>query len=167
MSMEQAILEHAGALKELAAAIRDTRTVGFNPALAASYVGDGFAEVDGYPGMVVTAENSKTAVKKNAQAEQDRAEPAARKTKDPVAPSDELEKAVTQVEEAAKAEPELKSAKGGPLDYKTDVVPVLLALQKKNGRLKELLTSFGAAKGDQLKPEQFAEVIAAAEKMAA
>lgn len=160
MSMEQAILEHAGALRELAAAIKSMgdggRFTGFRPELAAPYGDEKTADTP-----AEGAEKGKPApaeAKKDVQAEPNPAEPAAPTPKSQVVPSDELEAAVTKVEEDSKA-----------LDYKTDVRPVLLALAKKAGQpaLKDLLTKYGAATGDKLTADQFAGIVADANALIA
>lgn len=174
MSMEQAILEHAGALRELAAAIKSIGTAQVAISGAAAIVHE-FEQSHVTPAVKAQKEAHEAALKgvtreesadkaapaeakKDVQAEPSPAEPAAQTAKIQVAPSDELEAAVSKVEEESKA-----------LDYKTDVRPVLLALAKKAGQpaLKDLLTKYGAATGDKLTADQFAGIVADANKLIA
>lgn len=140
MSMENAILEHAAALREVAAAIKSMGN--FVPAEIAAIE------------QKAEAYEAKVADKK------------------PEVKDAEIEKAVQKVEEAAKDEQKTESADDGALvelDYTKDVRPVLLAVNKKAGQpaLKALLNDFGAATGDKLKPEQYTDVLAAANKILA
>lgn len=72
---------------------------------------------------------------------------------------------------AAKAKDEQeakeKAADTPAIDYVTQVRPRLVKVSTTVGRdkLEALLAEFGVAKGDQLKPAQYADVIAAAEKL--
>lgn len=153
MSMEQAILELAAAMREQAAAQRESNEV--QRATAAGYE----RAVTAYAaGEQRAREEAPAEPKKDVQAEPTPAEPAAQTSNTPVAPSDELEAAVSKVEEESKA-----------LDYKTDVRPVLLALAKKAGQpaLKDLLTKYGAATGDKLTADQFAGIVADANALIA
>jgi len=105
----------------------------------------------------------------------------------------EVETAVKQVEEDAKQEtkpkaevkksaagavakeapaPSVGSAKepeSAPLDYTKDVQPLLVELGKVKGReaVKNLLTKFGVAKGNELKADQFDDVVAEANTLMA
>lgn len=164
MSMEQAILEHAGALRELAAAIKSMGSVSFTaqPSLMTK---EQVAKAFDVPVDLVQeeahppADHSGTA-KVIAESISKRVEQVKATTEkaDAVEPDAELEAAVTKVEEDSKA-----------LDYKTDVRPVLLALAKKAGQpaLKDLLTKYGAATGDKLTADQFAGIVADANALIA
>lgn len=118
MSLEQAILEHAAAIRELAAV----------------FAGAGF--------------------------------PIARATK---APDDKP--AAADKPKADKPAPETKKAeeKKAPvvddvkqLDYDKDVAPALTGYMKANGRQAgiDLMAKFGAKKGSEIKPEDYAAVLA-------
>lgn len=165
MSMENAILELAAAMREQAAAQRESNEV--QRATAAGYE----RAVTAY----ATGEQRKDVAQAN---EQVSAKMAGDK---PEVKDAEIEKAVQKVEADAKKEGAATSAATSQestddssdalveLDYTKDVRPVLLAVNKKAGQpeLKALLTKFGAATGDKLKPEQYGEVLAAANKILA
>lgn len=141
MSMENAILEHAAALREVAAAIKSM-------------------------GAPVSVESALTTIAQAAPQEIIKAA-----DKKPEVKDADIEQAAQKVEDAAKEEQKTEAADDAPvdLDYTKDVRPVLLAVNKKAGQpaLKALLTQFGAATGDKLKPEQYGEVLAAANKILA
>lgn len=155
MSMEQAILELAAAMRENTAALikASEATVHSTDAYKESMAAY-TAPADEIRVKPISVESTPTNVRENkvTTAGLDKAAPAA------VAPDAELEAAVTKVEEESKA-----------LDYKTDVRPVLLALAKKAGQpaLKDLLTKYGAATGDKLTPDQFAGIVADANALIA
>lgn len=162
MSMENAILAHAAALSELAAAVR--------------------ALTDSTMGAVVTGGER---VKSNTAAEAaDKTETPEKsikgtKTKD-TGKTESAETATGQVDKAAldkavadaKAEtpdtPPADDAGGEPeLDYNKDVKPVLLAAIKRAGKEKvsELIKTFGVDRADQVDPAKFAALVAGAEKL--
>lgn len=179
MSMENAILEHASALRELGQAMKDAAMMNAEVAKLNGEMLLAQARQVGAVGNVLTPDtNFGTG---------DKAAPA-----DAVKADADLEDSVSKVEQKATAEKKLadekaakqkeieaaqqadidhqakqKAADDKVLDYKADVVPALLALQKKTGGLKDLLTKFGVAKGDQLKAEQYADIVAQANKLAA
>lgn len=134
MSLEQAILEHASALREVAAAIRE-RNAPINAVVA--QISEAVEEVKNFA-----------------------TEPAEQVKTEEVKPDAELETAVQQVEQAAQEE-------SAPLDYKADVRPVLLALNKAKGAdaLKGLLGKYGAATGDKLDAEHYAAIVADAKAL--
>lgn len=159
MSMEQAILELAAAFRENTAALQASTS-------ASNEATKSYADVMAGYGAAVEAY----------------------KASDKGGSDAEMEEAVTKVEKAAKSEKKgieavkeklderladtidqasLIGADDKVLDYKADVVPALLALQKKTGGLKDLLTKFGVTKGDQLKAEQYADIVAQANQLAA
>ena len=131
MSLEQAILEHASALREVAAAIRE-RNAPINAVVA--QISEAVEEVKNFA-----------------------TEPADQAKAEEVKPDAELETAVQQVEQEEAA----------ALDYKTDVRPVLLALNKAKGAdaLKGLLGKYGAATGDKLDAEHYAAIVADAKAL--
>ena len=156
MSMENAILEHAAALRELSAAIK------------MMYAGRGDA-------LALPASQGGTV--KEALATIAAAEPeqilAAVGSKDA-----EIEHAVQKVEDEAKAErKEAEDNQAGPtgadditpLDYAKDVRPVLLAAIKKSGKdtVAAMLQTFGVDKADKLTADQLPAALAAAQKLAA
>lgn len=164
MSMEQAILELAGGMKELAAAVR-SRADMYSANLVA------LTEATANVGTLMTSgnvtkpdvelEEAVTKVEKASKAE----------TKQP------NEKTVAAMEEARNISAEkspaeddnLISTDDKVLDYKADVTPVLLDVHKLKGRdaLKDLLTKFDAKTGDKLKPEQYADIVAQAKAILA
>lgn len=155
MSMENAILELAAAIRELAGS--GHRTTGMPAALAAPY------------GVVLPTEPAKNSKPNPGRAEF-------------VSGDAELEQAVEKVEAAAKGESKAKAAAraatsveektdepAATLDYKADVYPKLVALAKAKGKpaLVGLLKEFDAANGDALKAEQYSAVVARAAELAA
>lgn len=167
MSMEQAILEHAGALRELAAAIKSMGG-GWQPLhLATGETIQGILTEQEDRAVRSISEAStapirqKPAGKKEAPAERDvdqQARGVCTEAAEEVEPDAELEAAVAKVEEAAK-----------PLDYQVDVRPVLMAVAKSKDlgapRLKELLAKYGAPNGDKLKPTDYAAILADANEL--
>lgn len=145
MSLEQAILELASAMRELAKA--NSPQVRVTAEKISELSGEDRAVLKGTTVADATAD-----------------EIPGKKSRDSVVkPDAELEKAVSKVEEAAGAEQK-------ELTYTADVLPLLMKLNKTKGKdaLVALLGHFEAAKGDKIKPEQFADVIAyAEEKLAA
>lgn len=158
MSMEQAILELASGMKELAAAVRS----GFSsPQMIAGIqqVEAALAPlVEKEVAIVSTGAGAKrikatlTDSAAESMAAADQAHP------EEVKPDAELEAAVSKVEEAAK-----------PLDYQVDVRPVLMAVAKSKDlgapKLKELLAKYGAPNGDKLKPTDYAAILADANEL--
>lgn len=157
MSLENAILELAAALKEQAAAQRDIAAAtregnqGYRDAVVA-YAANAGSQVD-----LSMAEPSKPS-KPSAEAQEER-----EKHEMSGAQDDELETAVQKVEDAAIAE------QPADLDYAKDVRPVLLAAIKKSGKpaMESLLAKFGVLKADQLQAKDFAAVLVEARKLAA
>lgn len=145
MSMEQAILEHAGALRELAAAIRERNVplaaLAGQAEQAVKEIKDSLLEDKA--AELAEARTERVAATKEAAAQD------AKENEKPaeVKPDAELDKAVERVEQAA-------------LDYKKDVYPVLLQVSKIKGKeaLRKLLDQFGAKTGDALKAEDFAAI---------
>lgn len=168
MSMEQAILELAAGMKDLAAAVRN----GFStPQMVegVKQVSAALAPLSEVEDPVLEqaikdgAESARAeVVKADKKVPNDETIAAMKEAEQIVANREkadaELEAAVSKVEEDSKA-----------LDYKTDVRPVLLALAKKAGQpaLKDLLTKYGAATGDKLTPDQFAGIVADANALIA
>ena len=166
MSLENAIADHAAAIRELAAAILGTasaaRVTGMLPAMEAAY--------------------GKTEVKGTKQSE-------AAKNQEAIEAERELEKSVAKVEAAAKNEG--KSAAGTATaaadtqttagaadtatdaaqtsyDYAKDVAPVLTKVaQKSRDSLVALLAKFGAKKGNEIKADDYAAVLGAANELLA
>lgn len=147
MSMENAILEHAAALREVAAAIKSMG--------ASVSAGEAAAVVQKFEDSLKGDPKEKEAHEQKLQAR---------------AVADGAEQPIAEEIKAVSVEIEAKdSVAPADLDYTKDVRPVLLAVNKKAGQpaLKALLNDFGAATGDKLKPEQYGEVLAAANKILA
>lgn len=169
MSLENAILEHAAAI----------RTLAENIVLAAVSRNKDAA--------LLLESNRAIANGQIAAALGDAATAVADVVKETGAqPDPELEKAVANVEAAVKdmAESEAKKPAGAaeskapantagsatapdttdaaPLDYAKDVTPKLLAFIKAHGKpaFVQLLSEFGATSGAQLKPEQYPAILA-------
>lgn len=139
MSMEQAILTHALALNDLAAAIRET-------GMAARAIGMGTPAAH----MPLAEEKPAKPAPKKAEAEE----------KKPVA-TPVAETPAAKPEAAAESPSDDNGMVDGldePLDYQKDVRPVLLNLNRTKGKdaLAALLKKYGAATGDKIKPEDFA-----------
>lgn len=144
MSLEESIQDHAAAIRELAAAILQS----------AKAVVSGAAPLR--PNVSTTAavsdaelETAVSRVESDANAAQKRV--------------------MQKVEADRKPTPaEVKAEPAADLDYKKDVYPALVALGKKDrAGLTSLLEQFGVKSGDKLAPAQFADVIAAAQKLTA
>ena len=180
MSLEQAITDHAAAIRELAAAILGTASASSIVTNPLASKAEHFAKVEA--GL------------------------AANKALSTVGLDNEMEKAVTQVEADAKAEltdaqieakAEKAAAKNAAsaagtataaadtqttagaadtataeaqtsYDYAKDVAPVLTKVaQKSRDSLVALLAKFGAKKGNELKADDYAAVLAAANELLA
>lgn len=139
MSMEQAILEHAAALREVAEAIRK---LGHGSAIAANIE----QRAAGYEAIAAVPLAEKT----NKPAEN----PAETATSEIKAVSEEIETKDT--------------VDSNPLDFVRDVRPALLAAIKKAGKpaVQKLLADFGVEKADKLDPKDFPAVFVAAQEMA-
>jgi hypothetical protein len=157
MSMENAILELAAAIRELAGS--GQRITGMAPALAAP-CGAAHVAVN-----EVSAQQQAEQLKPDAELEEavQKVEAAAKEEKkaDKPVPKKEEVKAETKVEEPASA--------AEAIDYKTQVYPKLVELGKGKGRaaVVGLLAEFDAKNGDQLKPEQYSAVLARAAELVA
>lgn len=181
MSMEQAILEHAGALRELAAAIKSIS--GDSAKVYGAYIAQGFAVPDG--DAKTEAENKQAALEAKAAVKAKAAELAEARTErvaatkeaaaqdakaneqdDPqmtrAIPREELQAALKAAKEKAELDKAVEQVEQAALDYKKDVYPVLLQVSKIKGKeaLRGLLDQFGAKTGDSLKADQFAAIVA-------
>lgn len=156
MSMEQAILEHASALRELGQAMKDAAIMNAEVAKL-----NGEMLLAQARQIVVADDVSLTDDQKAANKVEQKAQAETKKSVSAVVSSEQKQDPATATTE------ETIGTDDKVLDYKDDVTPVLLALHKKTGGLKDLLTKFGVAKGDQLKPEQFADIVAQANALLA
>lgn len=162
MSMEQAILELAAAFRENTVALQESTA-------ASKEATNSYADVMASYGAAVEVYAASGTAKPDAELEEavTKVEKAAiKQSKKDLDHNPELKAAIDKAAAAAEDD-NLIGAEDKVLDYKADVVPALLALQKKTGGLKDLLTKFGVTKGDQLKAEQYADIVAQANKLAA
>lgn len=164
MSMENAILDHAAALRELSVAIRESAD--------ATRQGN-----EGYKAAIVAYATASAPVGIPAN---DKPYPDSKPGAVEVKPDAEIEQAVQKVEADAKvtalpddtaantAEVEKQNAPAD-LEYAKDVRPVLLAAIKKAGKdtVAAMLSTFGVDKADKLTAEQLPAALAAAQKLAA
>lgn len=182
MSMENAILEHAAALRELSASIKAMHA-GRGDALALPASQGGLVNQVVEKAAADAAKGEATSPARQAiQAALDAAK--AGSTKAAGKPDAELEQAVQKVEDSAAAEKaridaDTKAAEANrtevhleapaDLDYAKDVRPVLLAAIKAAGKdtVATMLKTFGVEKADQLKPAQLPGAVAEAQKLIA
>lgn len=155
MSLENAILEHAGAMRELAAAVR--------------------ALVDSTMGAVVAGTPLRTGAEKVAadrvQGKTDGGKAESADTATGQVDRAALEQAVADAkaeEKRNKAEVDKANAPAD-LDYNKDVKPALLTAIKKAGKAKvaDLIATFGVDKADKVPAEKLGELLAGAQKLAA
>lgn len=160
MSMENAILAHAAALSELAAAVRalvdstmgavvtgGERIKGTVETVRGSTAEE--AAADEVPGKKSRSGNTTVAEAGNdARDESTPADSAPQNTNASDAPSDEA---------------------GEPLNYDKDVKPVLMAAIKKVGRdkVQALIASYGVEKADKIPQDKLADVLGKAQKLVA
>lgn len=167
MSMEQAILEHAAALRELAGAMRYSadRNNGTGQVLAAHLeaerkgenVDPGDAIVQDKAAELAAAKAERAEAARKAKAEDEKANAAkAQAEKDA-----ELAAAVQKVEDEAKG--------AEPLDYHKDVKPALLAAIKagKRGEVEAYLKKAGVDKADKLPVEALPAALQFAQELVA
>lgn len=184
--MENAILEHAAALRELAGAVRDltrqtdgaviagTRVTGFRDEFAAPYTGDLVVN-----GNIKATGDVYARVAAKADGVQEKVERAVQKVGDTVqkmeqaAKDAEIEQAVQKVEQAAKEEkapPAAEPAAEHP-DFAKDVRPVLLTAVKTahvgKAGVAALLAKYDATHADKLDPKHYTAVIAEANALIA
>lgn len=176
MSMENAILELAAAMRENTAALVKASEATMHSTEAYK------AAMQSYDSALATQDPIDAKAAELAQATEKRAEAAIKaQQKDAAANAEakkplpdelkliptpgsdaELEAAVTKVEDAARAE-------AAPLDYAKDVKPVLLALVKAKQKpaLVDLLAKYNAKNGEQIKADDFAAIVADANALIA
>lgn len=178
MSMENAILEHAAALRELSAAIK-AMYAGRADALALSV--DGGEQSDKVAGalriiagaspaeILTAATPAKGSTKKSEPKADAELEQSVQKVESDAAAEKARIDADTKAAEANRTEVHLGDDVAPELDYAKDVRPVLLAAIKKGKRaeIEAHLAAAGVAKADQLKPEQLPAVLKLATQLAA
>jgi hypothetical protein len=172
MSMEQAILELAAALRDQAAAQREANEVnrataaGYERAVTAYAMANAPVEVAGGVQHSVEVREQAEGLSVQQVAEHFNV-PAdvlhaavAEKSAGPVKPDADLEQAVQKVEAGAGKVEEAPGA--APLDYNKDVKPVLLSLIKAKGKpvLVEMLGRYGVEKADALSADALPKVLA-------
>lgn len=137
MSIENAILDHAAALRELAAAIRATIGAGapaHDVAVAVSAPAAAAAQVAAEVAKPTTAKEAVAAAMAAAKAE----------------------------EAPAPAPTPAPAAAAAPLSYEKDVQPLLVQVGKNRDQLVELLREFGAKNGAGIKDADYPAVVAKA-----
>lgn len=194
MSMEDAIFDFAGAVRELSAAIKEMNAGRTNALTLPTPLGGTLAA---QAAAVAASPVAAQAVAATAEKETEKARAAAMKLdgeKNQATLNAELEQAVSKVEDDAKkltptadtataqagstetatsgdaaAPSDDDSVSGEPLDYVKDVRPVLLAAIKKAGKevVAAMIGKFGVDKADKLTPEQLPAVLIEAQKLAA
>lgn len=170
MSMEQAILELAGGMKELAVAVREAAMMNAECTKLNGEMMLAQARQIVFADSAPTADTElEEAITKVEQKAKGTTQKEAAEKQDALEKERALAKAEAErnAAEAAKDDDNLIGADDKVLDYKADVTPVLIELHKKKAGLKDLLAKFGVTKGDQLKPEQFADIVAQAKVLLA
>lgn len=173
MSMENAILEHAAALNNLAESIRSAMSGGATIPVELEMT----TTIDGKAAELAEATEKRAAAARELTAKDAQQNAAKGATKEHAAADNiagekardaELEQAVGKIEStvAEKAQAELESY---TLDYAKDVRPVLLAAIKKAGKdkVQALIATFGVDKADKVDPAKHGELLAGAQKLAA
>lgn len=158
MSIEQAITDHAAAIRELAAAIRGTATS--NLATAGAALTTNTIEAD-----VKKVETDAKAEQKRVM-EQVATDRKPSTAKEAVAVA--LTKAKAEKEAAAKKEDDdLLGAAVDPLDWDKDVRPALLAVGKDRDALVKLMAKYDVPKGGKAPAEKWADLLAEANAIVA
>jgi len=180
MSIENAILELAAAIRELAAS--NLATAG-SPALAAAYEA---AEHNKAMNKLVALDTAERELEKavakvetDAKAEQKKVMAAVEADRKPTTAKAAIEDALAKAKKAkdAEAAPVVEEddplADSTPLDYEKDVKPKLVQVGKNKQEMVDLLASFGVgkdltyAKADMLPADKFGAVVAACDKILA
>jgi hypothetical protein len=180
MSLEQAILEHAGAVRELAAAIRDLATTQ-EPTKVYEDIASPSTQKEASKTETAPAPDQEKAERREAidaalaAAAADKAakqkEAEAKKAAEPAAPP----AATTAVDTAVGSAPEQTAGSdaAADLDYTKDVAPALLRVHRAKGPdvLRNLLLQYlpgdPKPKGDKLRPDQYAAIVADAQALVA
>lgn len=190
MSMENAILDHAAALRELSAAIKEMYAGrAATLALPVEQGGAGAKAARGayYDEMVAKGAVSAPRAHEASDEAKEKVRNAPRRDPaneqkpeaEPIKQDAEMEKAVSKVEDNAKKEKAGEKTSGAtsqestgdsfdndalaaPLEYTRDVRPVLLQLSKAKGKdeLLALLKKYGAKNGEAIKADDFAKIVA-------
>lgn len=179
MSMEDAINNHAMALRELSAAIKAMHA-GRADALALPADQGGIGDVVREKVPLDTPPQKKEGVDAELEQAVSKVEDDATLTRS--IPREEIEAAVAEAERKQRAADaaemdrinKAKGDQGGAeqapeLDYAKDVRPVLLAVIKKVGKEKvaEIVKAFGVEKADQVPADKLAALLEQAQKLAA
>lgn len=154
MSIEQAITDHAAAIRELAAAIRGAASSNLATAGAAL--------------ITNTIEADVTKVETDAKAEQKKVMAqveADRKSAAKQAIADALAKA--EAEKKAKVEEDDPLGGAVELDWDKDVRPALLAVGKDRDALVKLMAKYDVPKGGKAPAEKWADLLAEANAIVA
>jgi hypothetical protein len=162
MSLENAILEHAAAIRELVAAMVSKGAVLGPKVVMTPAAVEMIADMQ--PIKTGDAEVEQSVQKVEAAAEEE--SPKRKAINEALAAARAASAAKEKAPEPKDEEPAPAAA---AIDYKTQVYPKLVELGKGKGRaaVVGLLAEFDAKNGDQLKPEQYAKVLARAAELAA
>lgn len=176
MSLEQAITDHAAAIRELAAAI-----LGRASAATINTVAGGTRKEVIYPKenveVSITADSKNNAAYSAARIEEAETEQAVAKVEAAAKAEKAAAKNAASAAGTATAAADTQSTAGAAdtatdaaqtsYDYAKDVQPLLVKVGKNRDQLVALLKSFGAAKGADIKPADYAAVIAKANELIA
>lgn len=165
MSIEQAITDHAAAIRELAAAIRGSASSNL-----ATAPGTGAARIpDAEDADTIEADVTK--VETDAKAEQKRVMAAVEADRKPTTTRAAIEGALAEARKA-KAAPAPAAAEeddplGDALDWDKDVRPALLAVGKDRDALVKLMAKYDVPKGGKAPAEKWADLLAEANAIVA
>lgn len=168
MSMEQAITDHAAAIRELAAAIRGAASSNLATAGALTTMADlttqneRAAEAD-------TIEQDVAKVETDAKAKQQAVMAAVEADRKPTAARAAIEDALAKAraEKAAPVVEEDDPLDAAPLDWDKDVRPALLAVGKDRDALVKLMAKYEVPKGGKAPAEKWADLLAEANAIVA
>lgn len=169
MGIEQAITDHAAAIRELAAAIRGAASSN----LATAVVGDPALVAMRQEHEAAELEKSVTKVENEAKAEHKKVMAmveADRKSAAKQAVAEALTKAKAEKEAAKPAsapEPEDDPLDAALLDWDKDVRPALLAVGKDRDALVKLMAKYDVPKGGKAPAEKWADLLAEANAIVA
>jgi len=176
MSIENAILELAAAIRHLADSNREIAATGGAPLTIHGEVCSTLAEAAQEAELEKAVTQVETDAKADPKAEQKKVMglvEADRKSAAKQAIADALAKAEAEKKATPVVEEDDPLGDSIPLDYEKDVKPKLVQVGKNKQEMVDLLASFGVgkeleyAKADQLPADKFAKVVAACDKILA
>lgn len=168
MSMENAILAHAAALSELAAAVRALVDSSMGAVVTGGERVKGNAAAEAADKTETTEKSIKgTKPKASAGNENGGEAPGATSQENGAASGDNADAKTDAEKRELAGDPDTGTTDEPTLDYNKDVKPVLLAAIKRAGKEKvqALIKSFGVDKADQIDPAKFADLAAKAEAL--